>query len=98
MRRLVFAIIVGVLALTASGATSLVMTEPCSGYELAGEDNGACPPVCVTCGCCAQAAEPVAIAVESSPDCLVTDVGAILPRLPKSDSRDILHVPKLRRA
>jgi hypothetical protein len=98
MRRFVFAIIVGVLALSASGATSVIMGEPCSGHELAGKDDGACPPTCVTCGCCAQAAEAVAIAAANSPDTPLTDLVALLPRLPNSDPGDILHVPKRGRA
>ena len=98
MRRLVFAIIVGLLALSASGATSLIVTEPCRSSERAGEDDGACPPTCVTCGCCAQPAESVAIAVEPSGEAPVGDIDGLLPPLPKTEPRDILHVPKPRPA
>ena len=97
MRRFVFAIIVGLLTLSASGVTMLIAGEPCTGFELTGqgEDDGACPPTCVTCGCCAQAAEPVAVAVSSSPDIPVSDLITVLPRIPRTDPLDILHVPKL---
>jgi hypothetical protein len=98
MRRLVFAMIVGALSFSASGATGLILAEPCSGYELAGQNDGACPPTCVTCGCCAHPAEPVAIATGNSPDAPLTELIALLPRLPRNDPGDILHVPKLRRA
>lgn len=75
----------------------LIAGEPCTGYELTGhgEDDGGCPPTCVTCGCCAQAAEPVAVAVSSSPDISVSDLIAALPRIPRTHPLDILHVPKV---
>ena len=96
MARFAVAIIVGLLTFSASGVYSLVINEPCTGYELPGSDDGACPPTCVTCGCCAQAAEPVTVVVVLSPDILIADVGAFLPDLPRTDPRDILHVPKFR--
>jgi len=95
VRRFVLAIIVGLLALSASNISSLVIDEPCTGDELPGSD-GTCPPTCVTCGCCAQAVEPVAIVVATSPDDRVVDIAAFLPDPPRTDPRDILHVPKLR--
>ena len=97
MRRFAFAIIIGLLTLSASGVSTLIAGEPCTGYELTGhgEDDGACPPTCVTCGCCAQAAEPVAVAVSGSPDIPVCDLITFLPRAPRTDPLDILHVPKL---
>jgi hypothetical protein len=100
VRRFVFAIIVGLLTLSASGVSTIVAGEPCTGFELTGqgEDDGACPPTCVTCGCCAQAAEPVGIAISSSPDVLVSHLITLLPRIPRTDPLDILHVPKLRLA
>jgi hypothetical protein len=96
VRRLVLAIIVGLLTLSGSGVSSLVIEEPCSGFELPGqvEDDGACPPTCVTCGCCAQAVEPVALAIASSPDAPIADCAAVRPDVLTTDPRDILHVPK----
>ena len=96
MRRFAFAIIVGLLTLSASGVSMVIAGEPCTGYELTGqgEDDGGCPPTCVTCGCCAQAAVTVSIAVSSSPDIPVSAVIAVLPRIPRTDPLDILHVPK----
>jgi hypothetical protein len=99
VRRFMLAVVVALLTISASGVWSLVVTEPCTGYELAGtEDDGACPPTCVTCGCCAQAAEPAMLAHTSSPDVPVTDLIDRLPIVPRTDPRDILHVPKLRLA
>lgn len=96
MRRSILALVVGLLTISASGVTSLIVDEPCTGYELAGqdEDDGACPPTCVTCGCCAQAAEAIAFTIASSPDDPLSDVAAVLPDLLNADPRDILHVPK----
>lgn len=97
MRQFVYAIIVGLLTLSASGMSTAVTGEPCIAFELTqqGEDDGACPPTCVTCGCCAQAAEPVAVAVSGSPDIPVSNLTAVLPGIPRTDPLDILHVPKL---
>lgn len=96
MRRLILAFIVALLTFSASGAYALVIAEPCTGYEQADQDDGACPPTCVTCGCCAQAAEPAILPMGSSLEAPVTDVSPLSPRVPKATPRDILHVPKLR--
>jgi hypothetical protein len=96
VRRLVLAIVVGLLTLSAAGVSGLVIDEPCTAYELPGSDEGACPPTCVTCGCCAQAVEPVLVAVAISPDAAIAGVPSVLPELPPTAPRDILHVPKLR--
>ncbi len=97
VRRFALAIIVGLLTLSASGVATLIAGEPCTGYELTGqgEDDGACPPTCVTCGCCAQAAEPVGGAMSSSPEVPVSHRIAVLPGVPRTDPLEILHVPKL---
>jgi hypothetical protein len=96
VRRFVLAVFVGLLTVSASGVSTLVINEPCTGYELPGSDDGGCPPTCVTCGCCAQAVETVMIVVATSPDVRVTDFAGFLPDLPRTTPRDILHVPKLR--
>jgi len=94
--RFALAIIAGLLTFSASGVYSLVINEPCTGYERPGSDDGACPPTCVTCGCCAQAVEPVTVVVAVSPDVPIADVPSFLPALPRIDPRDVLHIPKLR--
>ena len=98
MRRLALAILVGLLTFSASGVMSLGMGEPCTGYEQLGQDDAACPPTCVTCGCCAQAVEPVAFVVSTASDVPLTDIPDVLPGVPRTAPRDILHVPKLRLA
>jgi hypothetical protein len=97
VRRFALAVLVALLTLSASGVTRLVVPEPCGSNEPARNDN-ACPPTCVTCGCCALAAEPVILTLSSSADVRVTDVVVPLPQLPTTDPRDILHVPKPRLA
>jgi hypothetical protein len=93
--RFALAFVVGLLSLSASGVSSLIVAEPC-GYQLTGqaEDDRACPPTCATCGCCAQAAEPAPVAGASSPDSLVSGLLSVLPDLLDADPRDILHVPR----
>jgi len=98
VRRLAFAIIVALLTFSASGVANLIIFEPCAGYEQTGRDDGSCPPTCVTCGCCAQAAEPAMLVHTGSPDVRVAEVMTALPRLSTTDPRAVLHVPKSRLA
>ena len=98
MRRLVLGLVVTVLSISASGVPRLVVDEPCPAFALGAEDDGDCPPTCVTCGCCAQAAETGAIVVADSLDIPIIHSAAVLPRFTETDPRDILHVPKLRSA
>ena len=95
VRRFSLAVIVVLLSISASGLSSLVVPEPCGSNEAVRTDN-ACPPTCVTCGCCAQAAEPAMLTVTRSADVPVAEVVVPLPQLPQTDPRDILHVPKSR--
>jgi hypothetical protein len=98
MRRFALAIIVALLTLSASGVSALVIGEPCTGYEEPGREDGACPPTCVTCGCCAQAAEPATLPVTSRLKAPVADITPLIPGLPKTSPHDILHVPRPRSA
>ncbi len=98
MRRLALALIVGLLSFSATGVAGLIIGEPCLDFTLSAEDDNNCPPTCVTCGCCAQAAEPNAIVVTNSPGTPVPQFAAVLPPFTETDPRDILHVPKLRSA
>ena len=94
MVRCALAILVALLAFASSGVSALVVGEPCSAYEQSGQEDAACPPTCVTCGCCAQAVEPAAIQVADLPDGPVSENHAPVPRPPTTPVRDILHVPK----
>jgi hypothetical protein len=95
VRRFSLAVIVVLLSISASGLSSLVVPEPCGFSEPVRSDND-CPPTCVTCGCCAQAAEPAMLAVTTLADVPIAEVVMAFPQLPLTDPRDILHVPKPR--
>ena len=96
MRLFALAVIIGLLSFSVSGVYSLVINEPCTGYEAPGTEDAACPPTCVTCGCCAQAVEPVALIVSATPDAPIVDIPDVLPSVLRTTPRDILHVPKTR--
>jgi hypothetical protein len=96
MRRFALALVVGLLTFASSGAWALVISEPCTRYDQLGREDNACPPTCVTCGCCAQAVEPIALQIATSPDLPALLIQSPAPRFPKTVARDILHVPKPR--
>jgi hypothetical protein len=91
---LLLAIVVAVLAFSASGASALVVPEPCARIDAAAHDDGTCSPMCVTCRCCAQAAEPMVLHTPAVVERVVTTIDASVPTLLKTPARDILHVPK----
>jgi hypothetical protein len=95
VRRFVLAIVVALLTFSVSGASALVLNEPCTGYEQPAQDDRDCPPTCVTCGCCAQAVEAVIPTIQSSL-ASVREPNVIGHLLPRSQPREILHVPKPR--
>jgi hypothetical protein len=96
VRRSGLAILVFLLTFSASGVVGLIVPEPCGAFELVETEDGACPPTCVTCGCCAQAVEPVSIVVTSAPDPTIAHLPLFPPNLVHADPGDILHVPKAR--
>jgi len=98
VHRFALAVIVALLTFTASGVSALIVPEPCTAYEQPGQEDGACPPTCVRCGCCARAAETMVPQVEESLDITVAEFHSTTPPLHKTQPRDILHVPKLRLA
>jgi hypothetical protein len=98
VRRIAQTCIVALLTFSASGVYAFAIAEPCDSYQQPLRDNDACPPMCATCGCCAQAVEPVTVSVAVSPDTPVAAVAFLLPPLPSITPRDILHVPKPRSA
>jgi hypothetical protein len=98
VRRPALALLVGLLSFSATGVVGLIIGEPCLDFALSAQDDGSCPPTCVTCGCCAQAAEPTAFVVANAPGNPVPQFAAVLPSFTETDPRDILHVPKQRSA
>jgi hypothetical protein len=95
VHRYALALLVALLAFSASGVSTLMVEEPCT-IEQAGEKDSDCPPTCLTCGCCAQGVEPVALPVSGSPDVPPPSVAAFISRLIDAQARDVLHVPKAR--
>jgi len=98
VRRLMLAVIVTLLAFSASGVVGLVGAEPCAAGEPTGGNDADCAPTCVTCGCCVQAVEPVAVAVASAVSLPAVDQLLFPGRPPTVSPRDVLHVPKRARA
>jgi hypothetical protein len=94
VRRLSLAIIVALLSISVSGVSALVVTERCTTVERSSAEDDACPPTCITCGCCAQAAEPVMLDLKISPHAPTADIGLVIQTVPTTQPRDILHVPK----
>ena len=95
MHRFALVLLVSVLAFSASGVSTLIFVEPCTRYQQSHEDDS-CPPMCVTCGCCAQSAEPVTLQIATTIDAPTPEVPAVVPALPTAHAHDILHVPKRR--
>ena len=95
VRRFALAVVVGLLAFSASGVSALVISEPCTGYEVPGQDDGSCPPTCVTCGCCAQGVEPSPLPVTEAVPLPASERRFVAIHFPKAPPSDILHVPRL---
>ena len=96
--RFALAVIVALLTFSTSGVSALIVPEPCAADEQPGQEDGACPPTCVRCGCCARAAETVIPQAEDSPEVTVVEIQIATFRLASAQPRDILHVPKPRLA
>jgi hypothetical protein len=94
MRRVVFACVVALLTFSTSGISALTVAEPCTAYEQPGREDRSCPPSCVTCGCCAQAAEPVVVVAPHSPQDRIVHGIPFSRRVPQTRAREVLHVPK----
>lgn len=94
VRRFTVAIGRRIAALSASGVSTLAGGEPCTGFELTDrcEDDGGCPLTCVTCGRCAEAAEPRTVPVSGSLEIPLSDPITAVPRFPRTDPLDIPHV------
>lgn len=94
MTRVAYLVIVGCLALGASGVVDLVTPERCSPVESASADDGNCPATCVRCNCCAQPTDLILPAPGESLQFRVV-VGSVVVHfvLPASSS-EIFHVPR----
>jgi hypothetical protein len=94
VHRLALAVLVGLLAFSASGVSEFVSGEPCS-FEARGScTDQECAPLCVMCGCCAQSVETAEVIRVDRFEAPV-EVAAVAPyRLLKPEPRDVLHVPR----
>jgi hypothetical protein len=93
VRRFALALLVTILGFSASGVTSLVTREACAFAESRGSDQD-CPPTCVTCGCCAQAAEPGVLIALTVVELKTSTTVPPTYRLLTAAPGDVLHVPK----
>ena len=98
MRRFALVLFVSLLAFSASSISTLMFAEPCMGSQQSSSDDDACPPMCVTCGCCTQSAEPVTLHITATLEAPFAEHPTVVPALPAAQVRDILHVPKRRGA
>ena len=96
--RFALLLIVALLTFSTSGVSALIVAEPCAADEQPGQEDGACPPTCVRCACCARAAETVVPQAEDSLEVAVAEGQVATFRLASAQPRDILHVPKPRLA
>jgi hypothetical protein len=91
--RFLFLIVLGVLAMDATGVEALVLPEPCTSAEQT-QSDGACPPLCARCVCCAQPIVPeIAMSIVSTP----VQQGVIevcSGRIPQTVPSKVFHVPK----
>jgi hypothetical protein len=96
--RLALAIVVALLTFSVSGVSALILPEPCTAYAQPGQEDNSCAPTCLTCGCCAQAVEPVALPVTVASGEPRLESVPFAAHIPRTRSREILHVPKPRLA
>ena len=94
VRRFALAIVIACLTFSVAGLSALVVPEPCTSYEQSQRTDAACPPTCVTCGCCAQAVEPVTLHVAGTLEAHESRALPPLPRALNTRARDVFHVPK----
>jgi hypothetical protein len=82
------------MVLNVGGLPSLFLPEPCGLSDRSNAPDGACPPSCVLCGCCAQPAVPSLFGVQIAADLPARSFPPPVPALVSVDPREILHVPK----
>ena len=93
MQRLFLLIVLGILAMDATGLEALVSSEPCSSVQDT-QPDGTCPALCVRCACCAQP-----IVLDSAVAIVATTIRQPVVdlsshRIPVTVPSKIFHVPK----
>jgi hypothetical protein len=94
MRRVALAVVMLLLGFTTSGLAVFVAPEQCDFIETRETDERDCPPICVTCGCCAQATEATVSIAVAEVELAVSEFVTTIPRLLKAEPQDVLHVPR----
>jgi hypothetical protein len=93
VRRLFFLIVVGFLAMDATGLEALVSPEPCTSVQDT-QPDGMCPPLCARCACGVQLIVPQpAVSVASTP-ARQTVIDLYSRGIPRTVPSKIFHVPK----
>ena len=87
-------LLVALLVFNASGAAELLETYDCPPGETSATHQ-TCPPTCVRCNCCFQAAEVTSVLPVISVSFALARFAAPHTALPHADDREILHVPKV---
>ena len=94
MRRVLFLIVLGILAMDATGFAALVSPEPCTNTQDT-QPDGTCPPLCARCACGVQLIVPqLGVSVASAP-VRQTFIDLYSRGIPRTVPSKIFHVPKL---
>ena len=93
VRRLFLLIVLGILAMDATGLDAFVSQEQCTSLQ-DGQPDGTCPALCVRCACCAQPVVPNVVITVVSMTVPQPVADLTLPRLPRTAPSKIFHVPK----
>jgi hypothetical protein len=93
VRRVFFLIVLGMLAMDATGLEALVSPEPCTSVQ-SDLPDGTCPPLCARCACGVQVIVPeLTISVASAP-ARQRFVDLYLLGIPQTAPAKVFHVPK----
>ena len=93
VRRLFLLIVLGILAMYATGLDAFVSPEACTGANDSQPDV-TCPALCVRCACCAQPIVPEIAASEVAMSSPQPVVDIYSHNSPRSVPSKIFHVPK----
>ena len=93
VQRLFLIIVLGILAMDATGLDAFVSPETCTSAQDAFPD-GTCPSLCVRCACCAQPLVPNIVVAVVSMTVLQPITDRTLPRLARTAPSKVFHVPK----
>jgi hypothetical protein len=93
VRRLFLLIVLGILAMDATGLEALVFPEPCASAQDT-QPDGTCPPLCARCACGVQVIVPDLAASVTSPLVRQTFIDLYSRGIPRTVPAKIFHVPK----